>query len=105
MGMRSRSFIRGPECSGQPNVSCTQKRIAMALPVISVAQMREWEKVTWAGGQTEKAVIGQAGRTIARRAEQLTKPGDFILIFAGKGHNGDDAIAASEALAEREVKV
>ena len=29
----------------------------MPVPVINVAQMREWEKATWAGGQTEAEVI------------------------------------------------
>lgn len=77
----------------------------MPLPVITVAQMREWEKVTWASGQTEKEVIRQAGEAVARRAEQLTRPGDYILIFAGKGHNGDDATVAANALKEREVRL
>jgi NAD(P)H-hydrate epimerase len=77
----------------------------MPLPVITVAQMREWEKVTWATGQTEEIVIGKAGQAVARCAEQLTKAGDYILVFAGKGHNGDDAIKASEAILNREVKL
>jgi hydroxyethylthiazole kinase-like uncharacterized protein yjeF len=77
----------------------------MPLPVITVAQMREWERVTWASGQTEQAVIGKAGQAVARRAEQLTKPGDYILVFAGKGHNGEDAVKASEAIVNREVQL
>lgn len=77
----------------------------MPLPVITVAQMREWEKVTWASGQTEKEVIRQAGEIVARRAEQLTRAGDLILVFAGKGHNGDDATVAANAIKEREVKL
>src|SRR3954470_5607322 len=77
----------------------------MPLPVISVAQMREWEKATWASGQTEAAVIQQAGTAIARKAEQLTQKGDFILVLAGKGHNGDDARVAAEAILEREVQL
>jgi hydroxyethylthiazole kinase-like uncharacterized protein yjeF len=77
----------------------------MPLPVITVAQMREWERVTWASGQTEQEVIRQAGHAVARRAEQMTKPGDFIVVFAGKGHNGDDAAIASEAIQNREVRL
>ena len=77
----------------------------MPLPVISVAQMREWEKATWASGQTEAAVIQQAGSAVAHKAEQLTKKGDFILVLAGKGHNGDDARVAAEAIREREVQL
>src|SRR5262245_53150326 len=77
----------------------------MPLPVISVAQMREWEKATWANGQTEENVIQQAGAAVARKAEQLTRSGDFLLILSGKGNNGEDARVASEAIREREVKL
>src|SRR5438128_259341 len=75
----------------------------MPLPIISVAQMREWEKATWASGQTEAAVIEQAGKAIARKAERLTRSGEFIIVLAGKGHNGDDARVAVEAIADRAV--
>ena len=77
----------------------------MALPVISLAQMREWEKATWATGQTEAEVIRRVGIVVARRAMQLTGAGDAIVILAGKGHNGDDTRAAREHLAERRVDV
>ena len=77
----------------------------MAVPVISVAQMREWEKATWATGQTEAAVIRRVGEIVARRALRLTQAGDLVLIVAGKGHNGDDARCAREHLAERRVEV
>ncbi len=77
----------------------------MPTPIISVAQMREWEQATWATGQTETAVIQQVGRIIARRTLRLTRPGDSILILAGKGHNGDDARAATEHLTDRSALV
>ena len=76
----------------------------MSLPVISIAQMREWEQATWATGQTEAEVIRRVGRKIAQRAMQLTRPGGAILILAGKGHNGDDARAAREFLTDRRVE-
>lgn len=75
----------------------------MPYPVISVAQMREWERVTWASGQQEDTVMRQAGRAVADRARQLTRPGDLIFVLAGKGHNGDDAMFAAEGLTDREV--
>src|SRR5436309_2827586 len=77
----------------------------MSLPVISISQMREWEKATWASGQTEAEVIRRVGKCVARLALQLTKPGELILILAGKGNNGADARAAYEHLAERRVDV
>src|SRR5206468_10360740 len=62
---------------------------------------------TWASGQSQEAVMRQAGRAVARRAGQLTRPCEFVLVLAGKGHNGDDAAfaAESEFLAGRELRV
>ncbi len=77
----------------------------MALPVISISQMREWEQATWAAGQTEAQVIRRVGERIARRALELTRPNDFILLLAGKGHNGDDARAALPHLGDRRVEL
>lgn len=70
----------------------------MPVPVISVAQMREWEKVSWAAGRTAAEVIDKVGCAIARRVESLAKPGERILFLAGKGHNGDDVRAARKHL-------
>lgn len=77
----------------------------MPVPVISIAQMRDWERATWAAGQTEAEVIRRVGQCVARRALELTQPGDLILILAGKGHNGEDARSAREHLASRRVEV
>jgi hydroxyethylthiazole kinase-like uncharacterized protein yjeF len=75
----------------------------MSLPVITVAQMREWERATWASGQTESAVIARVGEALATRALAQTKRGDSILLLAGKGHNGDDVRAMEPHLSERVV--
>jgi len=75
----------------------------MPVPVVNLARMREWERATWAAGQTEAEVIRRVGQKIAARARELTCPGDSILILAGKGHNGDDARAAQKFLDERKV--
>jgi NAD(P)H-hydrate epimerase len=77
----------------------------MPIPVISIAQMRAWEKATWVAGQTEAEIIRRVGQCVAQRARQLVPPGDAILILAGKGHNGDDARAARESLSDRRVEV
>lgn len=77
----------------------------MPRPVITIAQMREWEKATWASGQTEAEVIRRVGARIAELSQSLTLPGDRILILAGRGHNGDDARAAREGLADRRIEV
>ena len=75
----------------------------MPVPVISISQMREWEQSSWQAGRAEGEVIRQAGRSVAERAQNLTGPGDTVLILAGKGHNGDDARMAQAHLVDRRV--
>ena len=75
----------------------------MPIPVVTVDQMREWEKATWATGQTEAEVIRRVGLEVARLALRLTRAGDHLLILAGKGNNGADARAAREHLADRRL--
>lgn len=77
----------------------------MSLPVITAAQMREWEKATWDSGQTEAEVIRRVGKRVARRARKLTRSGDAILILAGKGNNGNDARAAIEFIDDRKLEI
>src|SRR5260370_28608594 len=77
----------------------------MPVPIISIAQMREWEKATWATGQQEAEVIHRVGRAVAQCALRLTQPDDLVLILAGRGNNGADARAACEHLPGRRVGV
>ena len=77
----------------------------MAIPIVSVEQMREWERATWATGVTQESVMRQAAAAVARVAEHLTRAGDSILALAGKGHNGDDAAYAAEFIRERKVRL
>lgn len=77
----------------------------MSLPVISIAQMREWEKASWAAGKSEADVIRHVGEAVAQETLQWTKAGDTVLILAGKGHNGDDARHAREHLHDRQVTI
>ena len=75
----------------------------MPLPVLSISRMREWEQASWAAGRSEAEVIQRVGRLIAERTLRLTRPGDQLLILAGKGHNGDDVRAAVPHLPERQT--
>jgi NAD(P)H-hydrate epimerase len=77
----------------------------MPVPVVTVAQMREWEKVTWASGVKEDGVMRRAGQEVARFAASLCRPDDFVLFLAGKGHNGDDAAYACEFLEGRQKEI
>ncbi len=67
--------------------------------------MREWERATWATGVSEMAVMRRAGAAVAEAARRLTRSDAEILVLAGKGHNGDDARFAAEALADRRARV
>ncbi len=77
----------------------------MPAPIISVAQMREWEQLTWDAGRTPMQVISRVGHTITAWARQRTRAGDAILVLAGKGHNGDDARQVAQILTDREVNL
>jgi|ERR1043166_1853988 NAD(P)H-hydrate epimerase len=74
----------------------------MPVPVLTTEEMREWERATWATGQTEAKVIARVGEILAEKILSLTGRGEKILILAGKGHNGDDARAAQKHLEGRE---
>ena len=75
----------------------------MSLPVISVAQMRQWEESTWQKSITESEVMGKAGQAVATLALSATESGARILLLAGKGHNGDDTRLAQGHLRERKT--
>src|SRR6266436_6644869 len=77
----------------------------MPIPVITIAQMRDWEKATWASGQTEAEVIRRVGKCVAEHALRLTRPDDLIVVLAGKGHNGEDARCAQDHLTQRRVNL
>ena len=62
----------------------------MPLPIISVAQMRDWEKRTWEAGVSEESVMANAGQSVAQSALAMTPEGGTILLIAGKGNNGGD---------------
>lgn len=75
---------------------------AMPAPVLSIAQMRAWESATWQSGHLESEVISRVGNLLAARLMEMTRPGDFLLLLAGKGHNGDDVRAVVPHLHARE---
>lgn len=77
----------------------------MGIPVITVEQMRQWEEASWLAGRRQEEVIAQVGKVLARRVQELTKPGEAIFILAGKGNNGADARAIEPHLVERRVMV
>src|SRR6185503_19138490 len=79
--------------------------MTMALPVVTVKQMRAWEQASWEAGASEGDVISRVGQKVALRALTLTAENDRILIVAGKGHNGEDARSAAPHLVGRKVRI
>jgi NAD(P)H-hydrate epimerase len=66
----------------------------MPLPVLTVAQMRAWERATWAAGVREAEVIARVGEAVARRICELVPAPGRVLLLAGRGNNGNDVRAA-----------
>lgn len=77
----------------------------MPLPIISVAQMRDWEQRTWDAGVVEESVMSNAGQAVAQMALEMTPEGGMILLLAGKGNNGGDTRIAAEHLPGRSREV
>ena len=77
----------------------------MPLPVISVAQKRDWEQRTWAAGIAGESVIANAGQAVARAALKMTPEGGAVLLLAGKGNNGVDTRVAADYLPGRSTEI
>ena len=103
-------------------MALAQRSACLAIPLSQRAGMCIFPRHATAGNQhctDARLGTGHVGRwsnggggdsprrasCVARRALQLTQPGDLILILAGKGHNGEDARGAREHLTERRVEV
>jgi hydroxyethylthiazole kinase-like uncharacterized protein yjeF len=67
-------------------------------PILSSAQMRTAEEAAFARGVEVEALMDQAGAGVAHAVQQFfARPGRCV-VFAGKGHNGGDALVAAEHL-------
>ena len=65
--------------------------------------MRSWEQHSWGAGICPEEVIATVGRLVARRVEQLVPPSGSVLVLAGRGNNGEDAVQAARNIQAREV--
>jgi len=77
----------------------------MPAPVVTVAQMRDWEAAAWADGRDVAEVMRLAGGAVARSATALTCERDFILLLVGPGNNGGDTKLAAEQITGRSLEV
>lgn len=70
----------------------------MDSPVVSSAEMRAAEEAAIARGIEVEALMDEAGAGVARAVRKFfPRPGKCI-VYAGKGHNGGDALVAAELL-------
>jgi NAD(P)H-hydrate epimerase len=69
-------------------------------PIVSAAAMRAAEETAFASGVEVEALMDRAGAGVAAAVRQFfPRPGKAI-VFAGKGHNGGDALVAAACLKE-----
>src|SRR3982751_1784289 len=60
--------------------------------------MRAAEESAFARGVSVETLMDQAGAGVARAVRQFFPKPAFCIVFAGKGHNGGDALVAAEQL-------
>ena len=70
----------------------------MESPIVSSAQMREAEEAAFTRGVEVEALMDQAGAGIARAVRRFFPRAGTCAVYAGKGHNGGDALVAAEHL-------
>lgn len=77
-------------------------------PILSCAQAGQWEARLFGGDESaEWAAMNRAGRAVARAVlADFEEAGGFplagrVLILAGKGHNGGDALIAAGSILEK----
>src|ERR1700736_4145579 len=70
----------------------------MHSPIVSSAQMRAAEKAAIARGVQVETLMDLAGAGVARAVRQFFPRPRTCAGYAGKGHNGGDALVAAEHL-------
>ncbi len=70
----------------------------MDSPVVSAAEMRAAEEAAFARGVEVEALMDEAGAGVARAVQQFFPGAGECIVYAGKGHNGGDALVAAERL-------
>jgi len=74
-------------------------------PVVSAAEMRAAEEAAFARGVEVEALMDEAGAGVARAVRQFFPHPGACIVYAGKGHNGGDALVAAERLQREGWKI
>jgi hydroxyethylthiazole kinase-like uncharacterized protein yjeF len=72
----------------------------MKLPIVSCAEMRRIEELTFATGVEAEALMEEVGESVARAVTQFLRSCGTAAVYYGKGHNGGDALVAARHLAD-----
>ena len=70
----------------------------MDSPILDSAQMRDAEEAAFARGIEVEALMDEAGAGVARAVRKFFPHPGTCSVYAGKGHNGGDALVAAEHL-------
>ncbi len=70
----------------------------MDSPILNSAQMRDAEEAAFARGIEVETLMDEAGVGIARAVRKFFPHPGTCFVYAGKGHNGGDALVAAEHL-------
>ncbi|PYK95115.1 MAG: hypothetical protein DME36_03135 [Verrucomicrobia bacterium] len=70
----------------------------MDSPILNSAQMRHAEEAAFARGIEVETLMDEAGVGIARAVRKFFPHPGTCFVYAGKGHNGGDALVAAEHL-------
>lgn len=73
----------------------------MPHEILTVAQMRQADALTIAGGIAGITLMENAGRAVADQAGRMVPQGSSIAIACGPGNNGGDGFVAARLLSER----
>ena len=70
----------------------------MDSPIVSSAEMRAAEEAAFSRGVQVEALMDEAGAGVARAVQQFFPNPGKCGVYAGKGHNGGDALVAAAVL-------
>jgi hydroxyethylthiazole kinase-like uncharacterized protein yjeF len=74
-------------------------------PIVSSAEMRAAEEAAFARGIQVESLMNEAGAGVARTVQKFFPHPGTCIVYAGKGHNGGDALVAAERLQREGWKI